>query len=179
MAGRIVVFAALLAAIPSPACALDRHGWDRASTIGEAGLVVAALGVPAIKGDGRGALEAGGGIGAAALVSRGLKEAFPELRPDRSDRRSFPSGHASISFAAAASLHQRYGWRVGAPATLVAAFVGYGRIAADKHHWYDVVVGAGIGEASGFLIGSPRNGHVRVFPWGDTHGAGATLGARF
>lgn len=153
--------------------------WDDASTIARDALVVAAVGVPVVQGDWTGALQAGGSIGAAKLVTVGLKEAFPETRPDGGDRKSFPSGHTSVSFAAAASLQNRHGWQVGLPAQLVAAFVGIARVKADKHHWYDVVVGAAIGEASGFLITSRRDSNVRVFPWGDTKGAGLALTAAF
>src|SRR5439155_24240523 len=101
-------------------------------------------------------------MGSAFLLTAGLKEAFPEWRPDHSDRKSFPSGHTSISFAAAASLQNRYGWKVGLPAQLVATFVGVSRIEARKHHWYDVAVGAGVGDASGFLLISRHDSKVRV-----------------
>jgi membrane-associated phospholipid phosphatase len=164
-------------------CCVPAHAsnksWDDASTIGRDALVVAAIGAPVVQGDWTGALQAGGSMGAAGLAAYGLKEAFPETRPDGSDRKSFPSGHASVSFAAAATLQNRYGWEVGLPAQLVAAFVGIARVKADKHHWYDVAVGAAIGESSGFLITSRRNSNVRVFPWGDTKGAGLTLAAPF
>lgn len=142
-------------------------------------LVVSALGIPAIKGDWNGALQGAGSMGAAGVLTYGLKETFPELRPDGSDRKSFPSGHTSVSFAAAGSLHQRYGWKVGLPTTVVATFVGLVRVEADKHHWYDVVVGAAIGEASGFILTSKRDGNVRLIPWGDTHGAGLVMTDRF
>jgi membrane-associated phospholipid phosphatase len=157
----------------------DTKGWADASDVGRAALVAAALGVPLVQGDGDGALQAAGSIVAAGAVSYGLKEAFPELRPDRSDRKSFPSGHTSVSFAGAATLQNRYGWKVGLPAQFVAAFVGFARVKADKHHWYDVVAGAAIGEASGFLITSRHDANVRVIPWGDTKGGGLTMAARF
>lgn len=167
------------ATLSVPAMARNEKAWDDASTVSRDALVVVALGLPAIKGDWTGDLQAGGSILAAGLASYGLKEAFPEWRPDRSDRKSFPSGHTSVAFAAAASLQNRYGWQVGIPAQIVAAFTGFSRVQARKHHWYDVVAGAAIGEASGFLITSKRNGSVRVLPWGDTKGAGVALGMRF
>ncbi len=162
-----------------PAEARDTKAWNRAGGIGRDALVVAALGIPAVQGDWSGDVQAAGSIGAAFLTTQALKEAFPEQRPDRSDRKSFPSGHTSVSFAAAASLQNRYGWQVGLPAQLIAAFVGVSRIEARKHHWYDVLAGAGIGEAAGFLITSKRNESVRVIPWGDTKSAGVVLGMRF
>ncbi|HEV2748693.1 MAG TPA: phosphatase PAP2 family protein [Allosphingosinicella sp.] len=174
-----IAFALAAATVPQPAVALDRDDWNAASRLGEVALVAAALGFPLAHGDGAGALQAGGSLGAAWLATEGLKQAFPSRRPDGSDRRSFPSGHTSISFAAAATLHQRNGWEVGLPATVAAAFVGVARIKADKHRWYDVLAGAAIGEAAGFLITSPRNANVRVLPWGDTQGGGVAVGLRF
>ncbi|WP_416464660.1 phosphatase PAP2 family protein [Sphingomonas sp. VDB2] len=153
--------------------------WRNASNIGRDLLVAGALALPTVQEDWTGTLQAGGSIGAATLLSLGLKEGFPEMRPDGSDRKSFPSSHSATSFAAAASLHNRYGWKVGVPAQLVAAFVGLARVKADKHHWYDVVAGAAIGEASGFLITTRRDTDVRILPWGDSKGGGVAMAIRF
>lgn len=171
--------AVLTAAIFSatPACARNEKSWDHASSYGRDALVLLALGLPAANGDWTGDLQAGGSIGAAFLVTAGLKEAIPEWRPDRSDRKSFPSGHTSSAFAASATLQNRYGWQIGLPAQAVAAFVGVSRVEARKHKWHDVIAGAAIGETSGFLITSRRNAAVQVVPWGDLHGAGIALSA--
>jgi membrane-associated phospholipid phosphatase len=142
-------------------------------------LVIVALGLPAVQGDWNGDLQAAGSIAGAFVTTAVLKRAFPETRPDLSDRRSFPSGHTSVSFAVAATIQNRYGWKVGVPVQIVAAFVGVSRVEARKHHWYDVVVGAGIGEVSGFLITAKQTSGVRVLPWGDTHGAGAAMAVKF
>lgn len=167
-----------LAGASSPAWAGNKT-WDDASSIGRDVLVGAAIGVPAVQGDWSGVLQAGGSVGAAGAISYGLKEAFPELRPDGSDRKSFPSGHTAVSFASAATLQNRYGWQAGVPAQLLALFVGVARVKADKHHWYDVAVGAAIGEASGFLITSRRSDRVQVFPWADSRGGGVSMAMRF
>ena len=164
--------------VAAPAHASDK-GWDNTGSIARDALVVAAFGVPAVQGDWDGVLQAGGSMGAAAGVTYGLKEAFPEQRPDRSDNKSFPSGHSSISFAAAATLQNRYGWQVGLPAQVVAAFVGLSRVEADKHHVHDVLVGAAIGEASGFLITRKASDRIQIFPWGDTKGGGVSVTMRF
>jgi membrane-associated phospholipid phosphatase len=174
-----LLFAALAVSVATPAHARDTQAWDDASDIVRDGLVLAALGVPAVQGDWNGALQAGGSMAAAELSATALKRVFPERRPDGSSNRSFPSGHASISFAAAATLQNRYGWKIGVPAQLAASFAAVSRVEARKHHWYDVVAGAAIGEASGFLITSKRNARVAVLPWGDAHGGGATIAARF
>jgi membrane-associated phospholipid phosphatase len=72
---------------------------------------------------------------------------------------SFPSGHTSHAFAmvvssgTVASLRgyrgARWIWIAGLPA---AAATGYLRIAADQHYLTDVLAGAAIGSASGFLV---------------------------
>lgn len=174
-----LAFAAVALVAAQPATARNVNAWNDAGSAVRTGLVVVALGLPALKRDWRGDLQAGASLAGAGLLTLGLKEAFPELRPDRSDRKSFPSGHTSISFAAAATLQNRYGWEVGIPAQLLAAFVGVSRVEARKHHWYDVVVGAGIGEASGFLLTSKRDTRVRVLPWGDSHGGGVVAAVAF
>ena len=175
------IFLSLLIALsPVAAQAKDEKAWGTASDIGVAGLTIAALGVPIAKGDKQGVFQAAGSIGAAALVTTGLKEAFPELRPDGSDRKSFPSGHTSQAFAAAATLYNRQGKDIGIPALLVASFVGLARVQADKHHWYDVVVGAGIGTASGFVITRQRSErHALIMLWGDSKSAGVSVAMHF
>ena len=176
----LLAAAAMLSFPPafSPAQASEK-GWEDASDIGRNALVIAAFVIPAAQEDWDGDLEAFGSIAAATIVTQGLKEIFPETRPDGSNRRSFPSGHTSMSFAAAATLHNRYGWKVGVPAQLTAAFVGIARKKAGKHFWHDVLVGAAIGEASGFLITRKRNDRIVIIPFGDTKGGGIVALVRF
>jgi membrane-associated phospholipid phosphatase len=174
----IIVGALVFGSLGSPACASDK-GWGDASSIGRDVLVVAALGVPAVQGDWRGDLEAAGSIGAAFGISYGLKELVNERRPDNSDDKSFPSGHAAVSFAAAATLENRYGWKVGIPAFALASFVSAARVEARKHHWYDVVAGGAIGTASGLLITRRRDDGVRLVPWADSSGGGLSIATRF
>lgn len=170
--------AAIAAATPTGAAASD-HGWDRASSLGRDFLVAAALGVPAVQGDWRGDLQAGGSLLAASGVAYGLKELVHERRPDGSDNRSFPSGHTSTSFAAAATLENRYGWKAGLPAFVVASFVGLARVEANKHYVQDVVAGAAIGSLSGFLLTTRRDDAVRLTPWAAHDGGGVDLVLRF
>ena len=176
----LVSLALLLVAVPMQAQAKNEKAWTTASDVGVAGLSLAALGLPIAQGDTQGAFQAAGSLGAAALITTGLKYTFPELRPDGSDRKSFPSGHTSAAFAAAATLYSRQGADIGVPAMLAASFVGLARVQADKHHWYDVVVGAGIGSASGFLITRKRSRReALVLPWGDSTSAGVSVAMRF
>ena len=72
---------ALAASSLALAASADASGWDDASTTGEAALVAVALGLPAAKGDGKGVVQAGGSLGAAFLVTEGLKRTVHERRP--------------------------------------------------------------------------------------------------
>lgn len=165
--------------VASPAQALSNKSWSKISDIGALGLGAVAVGVPAFGDDTPGALQAGGSILVGYGVAEGLKQVVHEQRPDGSGNDSFPSAHTAFSFAAAASMHRRYGWEVGIPATLVATLVGVARVKADKHHWYDVVVGAAIGEASGVLITHPFDDRVNFIPWGDSKGGGVSASLKF
>lgn len=166
--------------LPTAAWAKHEQSWATVSDIGLYSLSALAIATPAIKGDKQGAFQAAGSIAAASLITNGLKETFPERRPDGSNRRSFPSGHTSVSFAAAASLYNRQGKAVGIPAFAIASLVGVARIEADKHFYYDVLVGAGIGLASGLLITRDRpQRSAALIPWGDTKGGGIAFAMRF
>jgi hypothetical protein len=77
-----------------------------------------------------------------------LKSATGELRPDGSDRQSFPSGHTAQAFATATFLAKEYGdqspwYTVGAYG--MATAVGAMRILNNRHWVSDVLTGAGIG----------------------------------
>lgn len=174
-----ILACALVAGGCTQPCLADARGWDQASSIGRDLLIASALGVPAVQGDWHGDLQAGGSLLLASGLTYGLKRAFPEERPDHSDDNSFPSGHSSDAFAAAATLENRYGWRAGLPAFALATFVATARVEARKHHWYDCVAGAAIGTGSGFLLTSRRDQRVRLTPWGDISGGGVALSARF
>lgn len=176
--GMAVLISGVAAAAPSPAVA-GRHGWARASDAGRDLLVGAALGVPAVRGDWRGDLEAAGSMLAAGGTTFVLKELVHERRPDGSDDRGFPSGHTSVSFAAAATLEKRYGWQAGFPALAVASLVGLARIQADKHYLHDVVAGAAIGSIGGLLLTSRHDDRVRLTPWSAHDGGGIDVTWRF
>lgn len=77
-----------------------------------------------------------------------IKSVFRETRPDGSDNRSFPSGHAALAFTAASVLDvsQPDTARLAYPC---AAYIAYQRVETQKHYWTDVIVGAIIGNAIG------------------------------
>lgn len=90
--------------------------------------------------------------GASVIVAFGAKTALKavvkEERPDHSDNKSFPSGHASMAFAAARSIDKEFRkdciW-IPIAGYAAATAIGVERVVNKHHHWYDVVAGAGIG----------------------------------
>ena len=177
---RLAVTAALAAGVLSatPAAA-GSQGWKTAADVGEVGLLSLALGKTVVEQDWKGAEQLGLTLGLTAGITEGLKYAIPEERPDHSDKKSFPSGHTSASFAAAGYLQKRYGWQWGLPATVAASIVGLSRVESKDHHWYDVVAGAALGEATAYFFTTPRDTDVKFLPWADSHGAGFALAKRF
>lgn len=99
----------------------------------------------------QGALTAATEVGASLI----LKYAIKEDRPDYSNTLSFPSGHTGIAFANATFLQRRYGWKLGVPAYIIAGYVGWGRVYAKKHHWWDVLAGAAIGAGTALIYTRP------------------------
>lgn len=99
----------------------------------------------------QGAFTAAAAVGSMLI----LKYSVRELRPDRSNYHSFPSGHSTIAFASAAYIQRRYGWKVGIPAYALATYTAVGRVVSKKHHWWDVVAGAAIGTASAYIFTRP------------------------
>ena len=166
--------ACLLAAgmLAGPAHAGPIDGWQTAGRVGEVGLVAAALGKTIAEEDREGAKQFAFGMGTTVASTEALKRLVGSERPNGRDDRSFPSGHTSISFSAAGHLHARYGWEWGAPALVVASFVGWSRVEAREHRWEDVIAGALLGTASAHAFTSARDDRVRLLPWGDTKGGG-------
>lgn len=74
-----------------------------------------------------------------------LKYTVSRERPDLSNDHSFPSGHASLSFATAGVLAYRYPWYVGVTSLAVASAIGFARVDLNKHYASDIAAGAGIG----------------------------------
>ncbi|EAI0803873.1 phosphatase PAP2 family protein [Campylobacter jejuni] len=73
-----------------------------------------------------------------------LKRVVKEERPDGSDNLSFPSGHSAAAFWGATFIHKRYGFKQAIVPYILASYVGYSRVKADKHYTRDVVAGAAI-----------------------------------
>ena len=92
--------------------------------------------------------------GVAYVGKTALKAMIKEERPDHSDNKSFPSGHAAMAFAAARSIDKEFRresiW-IPIAGYAAATAIGIERVASDRHHWYYVVAGAAVGFGSAEL----------------------------
>jgi len=88
----------------------------------------------------------------AAGLTQGLKYATQRERPDGSGATSFPSGHASGTFAFATALERHLGWRYAVPAYAAASYVAASRLPSNRHWLSDVVFGATVGIISGRTV---------------------------
>ena len=81
-------------------------------------------------------------------IVQSVKVTVRRERPDASNNLSFPSGHSASAFATATVLQRHYGWKAGLPAYAFGSYVALARMAWNRHHATDVVMGAGLGIAS-------------------------------
>jgi hypothetical protein len=106
----------------------------------------------------------------ASLISLGLVEGLkvtvrrerPRPLPGQSTTGtgySFPSGHATLTFAAATVLQQHLGYRAGIPTYLIASYVAMSRLHDNVHWASDVAFGTGLG----IMIGRSVTWHGRNF----------------
>lgn len=69
--------------------------------------------------------------------------------------RFFPSGHTSITFSSATFMHTRYGWKYGIPFYVLAGYVSWYRVYADRHDYWDVLGGAALGVGCAYFFTKP------------------------
>ena len=122
------------------------------------------------------AARVGADLVQAQLLAQGLsfavKAASRRTRPDGA-RLSFPSGHATVSFASATILQQHFGWKVGLPAYAVATYVAASRVQMKRHYVSDVTFGAALGIVAGRSVPIGRAGRLVITPVASTEGAAA------
>lgn len=159
----------------------SQKGVETSTDVIAIALPVAALTGVLVQQDWKGLLQ---GVETAAVTTAAtliLKYSIKEWRPDRHDTHSFPSGHTSMSFATAAFVQRRYGWKFGAPAYALATYVGWGRVFSKKHHWWDVVAGAAIGAGSAYIFTRPfaKKHDLQIAPVSDGRNVGVYCSMAF
>jgi membrane-associated phospholipid phosphatase len=147
---RISALISMLA--PTPALALDEDGYKTLSHVLAVGFPAVAAGISLAQDDTPGLVQLAKSEAFTLAATEVLKLTVHETRPNGRDDKSFPSGHTSVSFAAAQYMQMRGGWEYGVPAYIAATLVGYSRVRADEHFWKDVAAGAALGIASSYYF---------------------------
>ena len=109
------------------------------------------------------------------VLGRARPDMFPDTRPSDfqfakgftvANRQSFPSGHTTTAFAAAAAVTSevnrmwpRYTWYAGPVLYGGATLVGLSRMYHNRHWASDVALGAGIGTFSGLKVVKYTHSH--------------------
>jgi membrane-associated phospholipid phosphatase len=86
-----------------------------------------------------------------SALTYGVKVAVRRDRPT-GECCSLPSGHASITFAAASVLERHFGYRGAWPTWVIAGYVATSRLTDNRHFASDVLFGAALGVASGWTV---------------------------
>lgn len=94
------------------------------------------------------------GFSSTLAITYFLKATINNKRPNGGPH-SFPSGHTSAAFSPASFLWYRYGAWYGAPAFILASYVGYSRVHANKHWVKDVLAGAALGIGTSYFFTTP------------------------
>ena len=122
-----------------------------------------AFGSSLVLGDKEGSLQFTKGLLLNQALTFGIKEIINKPRPYGNGDNAFPSGHTSTAFQGASFIQQRYGWKYGLPAYVLAGFTGYSRIDAQRHDTWDVLAGALVGIGSTYLFTTPyQRSHMEI-----------------
>ena len=110
-------------------------------------------------------------------ITEGIKYATHRERPDHSNFKSFPSGHASTTFAFATALERHLGWKYVVPAYAFSSYVAVSRLHDNRHYLSDVAFGACIGVIAGRTV--TRHGSSD-YTWtvAPTHGGAMVMVAK-
>jgi membrane-associated phospholipid phosphatase len=84
-------------------------------------------------------------------LTYGLKYVVRRQRPDGTGY-SFPSGHATVTFASATVLQRHLGWKYALPTYTLATYVAVSRLHENRHYLSDVVFGSTIGIIAGRTV---------------------------
>jgi membrane-associated phospholipid phosphatase len=110
----------------------------------------------------------------AGAMTFGLKSLVRRERPDGSNNRSFPSGHAALTFATATALQRHVGWDWSLPLFFIASYTAASRLHENVHYLSDVVFGASVGVIAGRTVTRHgRSSYALVPIW--SHGVAAVM----
>jgi membrane-associated phospholipid phosphatase len=98
------------------------------------------------------------------LLVEPLKFATQRERPDGSNNQSFPSGHASVTFATATVIERHLGWRKSMLGYAIATYVAMSRMHDNRHYLSDVVFGAAVGTIAGRTVVHHKPDYWAVTP---------------
>ena len=93
-----------------------------------------------------------------------IKFATRRERPDGSNRQSFPSGHAAITFAGATVIERHLGWKYSIIGYTIASYVAASRLHDNRHYLSDVVFGAAVGSIAGRTVVHHASDYWAVAP---------------
>ena len=85
-------------------------------------------------------------------LTEAIKYSTHRERPDGSNHQSFPSGHASVTFASATVIERHLGWKNSLLGYLIASYVAASRLHDNRHYLSDVVFGAAVGSIAGRTV---------------------------
>jgi hypothetical protein len=113
-----------------------------------------------------------------AMLTQTLKFSVQRTRPD-GEARSFPSGHASASFATASVLSRNFGRRGAIPAYGAALYITMSRLQANSHYASDIIIGAALGMVAGRTATLDLAGaRVNIAPLAMAGGGGLAVSLR-
>ena len=108
-------------------------------------------------------------------LTYGFKYAVRRDRPT-GECCSFPSGHASVTFATAAVLERHFGYRSAWPTFVIAGYVAASRLTDNRHFLSDVLFGAALGMTSGWtVVGRHGRSDFAMYPVPMRKGLGVAL----
>ena len=138
-----------------------------------------ALGLTASEDNFDGALQLIASVAAAQLAAEGIKSLELEERPNGSDKKSFPSGHATAAFSGAMFVHKRYGFKHAIVPYIMAGITGWARVEADAHYWHDVLGGAAVAALFTWAFVDKYDTGTNIAISGDTNSAKINFSTKF
>ena len=143
-----------------------------------AALPLGAYGATLYNQDKEGQYQMYNSYGATMATVVALKYTIKEERPDKSNNRSFPSGHTASAFAGAGFIHKHYGLKYAIVPYILATYTGYSRVHESKHFTRDVLAGATIATLSNWYFVEPYK-NFKISPTATSEFQGIKVSYKF